>query len=214
MGNTVVASTLSVLVSWWFQDDFYLFADECWETYCDHHPQQIQIGLIKLQADAHPQQVAQSLGNDLPEDVMILTNESFAQAEKAYWAKTTPIGFVFGLGVIVSFIVGIVIVYQIIYADIADHLPQYAMLKAIGYSDRYLIVVLIQEALLLAVLGYIPGFIVSLGLYQLAATATMLPIFMTIERGFTVFVLTVTMCLISAFTTIRKLNSADPADVF
>lgn len=145
---------------------------------------------------------------------MILTNESFAQAEKAYWAKTTPIGFVFGLGVIVSFIVGIVIVYQIIYADIADHLPQYAMLKAIGYSDRYLIVVLIQEALLLAVLGYIPGFIVSLGLYQLAATATMLPIFMTIERGFTVFVLTVTMCLISAFTTIRKLNSADPADVF
>jgi putative ABC transport system permease protein len=180
----------------------------------NHHPQQIQIGLIKLQADAHRQQVAQSLGNDLPEDVMILTNESFAQAEKAYWAKTTPIGFVFGLGVIVSFIVGIVIVYQIIYADIADHLPQYAMLKAIGYSDRYLIVVLIQEALLLAVLGYIPGSIVSLGLYHLAATATMLPIFMTIERGFTVFVLTVTMCLISAFTTIRKLNSADPADVF
>ncbi len=182
--------------------------------FSSHHPQQIEIGLIKLQPDANPKQVAQSLINDLPDDVMVLTNEKFAQLEKAYWAKTTPIGFVFGLGVIVSFIVGIVIVYQIIYADIADHLPQYAMLKAIGYSDRYLIVVLLQEALLLAVLGYVPGFIVSLGLYQVAANATMLPIFMTIDRGITVLVLTITMCMISAVTTMRKLNSVDPADVF
>ncbi|MCP6763149.1 MAG: ABC transporter permease DevC [Fischerella sp. CENA71] len=180
----------------------------------NHHPEQIEIGLIKLQPDAEPEQVAQSLINDLPDDVMVITNEKFAHLEKTYWAKTTPIGFVFGLGVIVSFIVGIVIVYQIIYADIADHLPQYAMLKAIGYSDRYLIVVLLQEALLLAVLGYVPGFIVSLGLYQIAANATMLPIFMTMSRGITVFVLTVTMCMISAITTMRKLNSVDPADVF
>ncbi|TBR58187.1 ABC transporter [Westiellopsis prolifica IICB1] len=182
--------------------------------FSNHHPEQIEIGLIKLQPDADPEQVAQSLINDLLDDVMILTNEEFAQLEKAYWAKKTPIGFVFGLGVMVSFIVGIVIVYQIIYADIADHLPQYAMLKAIGYSDRYLIAVLLQEALLLAVLGYVPGFLVSLGLYLVAANATMLPIFMTIERGVTVFFLTVTMCMISAVTTMRKLNSVDPADVF
>ncbi|TFI56182.1 FtsX-like permease family protein [Mastigocladus laminosus UU774] len=182
--------------------------------FSNHHPEQIEIGLIKLQPDADPEQVAQSLINDLLDDVMILTNEEFAQLEKAYWAKKTPIGFVFGLGVMVSFIVGIVIVYQIIYADIADHLPQYAMLKAIGYSDRYLIAVLLQEALLLAVLGYVPGFLVSLGLYLVAANATMLPIFMTIERGVIVFFLTVTMCMISAVTTMRKLNSVDPADVF
>ncbi|WP_026732277.1 ABC transporter permease DevC [Fischerella sp. PCC 9605] len=180
----------------------------------DHHPNQIQIGLIQLKPGADAQQIAKILTDDLPDDVMILTKEDFARVEKAYWAKTTPIGFIFGLGVIVSFIVGIAIVYQIIYADVADHLPQYSMLKAIGYSDRYLIVVLIQEALLLAVLGYIPGFIVSLGLYQLAAAATMLPMFMTIERSVTVFVLTVAMCLISTASTMRKLNSADPADVF
>ncbi|MGJ5674442.1 MAG: ABC transporter permease DevC [Nostochopsis sp.] len=180
----------------------------------NHDPQQIQIGLIKLQANANLQKVAQSLRNDLPDDVIVITNEKFAQLEKAYWAKKTPIGFVFGLGVIVSFVIGIVIVYQIIYADIADHLPQYAMLKAIGYSDRYLIAVLLQEALLLAVLGYVPGFIVSLGLYQVAANATMLPIFMTIDRGVGVFLLTIFMCTISVFTTIKKLNSVDPADVF
>jgi putative ABC transport system permease protein len=180
----------------------------------DHHPNQIQIGLIQVKPGADAQQIAKILTDDLPDDVMILTKEDFARVEKAYWAKTTPIGFIFGLGVIVSFIVGIAIVYQIIYADVADHLPQYSMLKAIGYSDRYLIVVLIQEALLLAVLGYIPGFIVSLGLYQLAAAATMLPMFMTIERSVTVFVLTVAMCLISTASTMRKLNSADPADVF
>ncbi|MCX7592245.1 MAG: ABC transporter permease DevC [Fischerella sp.] len=180
----------------------------------DHHPNQIQIGLIQLKPGADPQQIAKSLTDNLPDDVMVLTTEEFAQVEKAYWAKTTPIGFVFGLGVLVCFIVGVAIVYQIIYADVTDHLPQYSMLKAIGYSDRYLVVVLIQEALLLTVLGYIPGFIVSLGLYQLAAAATILPIFMTIERSATVFFLTMAMCLISTASTMRKLNSADPADVF
>ncbi|RUR77849.1 ABC transporter permease DevC [Chlorogloeopsis fritschii PCC 9212] len=182
--------------------------------FSDRQPREIQIGLIKLKPDADVQQVAKNLSAGLPDDAIVLTPQGFAEAEKSYWANTTPIGFIFGLGVIVSFIVGIVIVYQIIYADVADHLPEYAMLKAIGYSDRYLVLVLIQEALLLAVLGFIPGFIVSIGLYQIAATATMLPIFMTVERGISVFLLTVIMCMISAVSTMRKMHSADPADVF
>ncbi len=105
-------------------------------------------------------------------------------------------------------------VYQILYSDVADHLPEYATLKAIGYSDRYLLGVLLQEALLLAVLGYIPGFLISIALYQLTYIATLLPIGMTLSRAITVFLLTVAMCSFSGAVAMRKLQSADPADVF
>ncbi|MBE9215420.1 FtsX-like permease family protein [Plectonema cf. radiosum LEGE 06105] len=175
---------------------------------------QIQVGLIKLKSNADIKQVSENLETGLPDDVMIFTASDFETAEKTYWQKSTPIGFIFGLGVIVSFIVGIMVVYQIMYSDVANHLPQYATLKAMGYRDRYLVGVLLQESLILAILGYIPGFTMTLGIYQLASESTMLPIFMTPQRSIAVFVLTVIMCLISGTTAIKKLQSANPADIF
>jgi putative ABC transport system permease protein len=83
-----------------------------------------------------------------------------------------------------------------------------------GYSDRYLLGVLMQEALLLAVLGYLPGFALAMGLYQLAYAATLLPIAMKLERAVLVLVLTIVMCSVSGAISMRKLRSADPADVF
>jgi putative ABC transport system permease protein len=107
-----------------------------------------------------------------------------------------------------------VIVYQILYSDVSDHLPEYATLKAMGYSDRYLLGVLMQEALFLAVLGYVPGFFLALGLFQLAYVATLLPIGMKLNRAILVLILTIMMCLISGAISMRKLQSADPADIF
>lgn len=175
---------------------------------------EVDIGLISLKPGADVEQVRQQLTAGLPNDVKVLTLEGFVEIEKNYWANGTGIGFIFGLGVGVGFIVGIVIVYQILYSDVSDHLPEYATLKAIGYSDRYLLGVLTQEALLLAILGYIPGFILSFGLYQVAYAATLLPIAMTLERAGSVLVLTIIMCSVSGAIAMRKLQFADPADVF
>lgn len=83
-----------------------------------------------------------------------------------------------------------------------------------GYSDRYLLTVLMQEALLLAALGFIPGFLLSLGLYQITYMATLLPIAMKLERAAFVLLLTIIMCGVSGAIAMRKLQSADPADVF
>ena len=125
-------------------------------------------------------------------------------------------GFIFGLGVLVSFVVGIVIVYQILYTDIRDHLPEYATMKAMGYRNRYLFQVVVQEGLLLAAMGYVPGLIVSLGLYELTlrATAGSLPMKMDLGRVGFVLVLTVLMCCVSALISVRKALSTDPAEVF
>jgi putative ABC transport system permease protein len=177
-------------------------------------PDQIEVGLITLKSGFDPEVVRSQLAKGLPNDIRVLTREGFAQVEKDYWSSGTGIGFIFGLGVIVGFIVGLVIVYQILYADVSEHLAEYATLKAIGYSDRYLIGVLMQEALLLAILGYIPGFILSFGLYQVAFYATLLPISMTSDRAITVLVMTILMCSFSGLISMGKLRSADPADVF
>ncbi len=184
------------------------------QLFPDRKPEQIEVGLINLTPGADIEQVRNQLVAGLPDDVKVLTTEEFAQTEKDYWASGTGIGFIFGLGVGVGFIVGIVIVYQILYADVSDHLPEYATLKAMGYTNLYLLGVLTQEALLLAILGFMPGFVLSFGLYQVTYAATLLPISMTVDRAVTVLMLTVIMCSVSGAIAMRKLRSADPADVF
>lgn len=184
------------------------------QLFPDRQRDRIEVGLITLKPGADPETVRSQLIAGLPNDVIVLTPEGFAQTEKKYWAEGTGIGFIFGLGVGVGFIVGIVIVYQILYSDVSEHLPEYATLKAMGYSDRYLLGVLLQEALFLAVLGFIPAFFLSFGLYQVTYAATMLPIAMKVDRAITVFILTIIMCSFSGAIAMRKLRSADPADVF
>lgn len=177
-------------------------------------PDQIDVGLINLKPGTNQEQIKATLEANLPKDVKILTLEGFTNREKAYWANVTPIGFVFWLGSIVGFMIGSVIVYQILYADVSDHLPEYATLKAMGYSDRYLIVVLVQESLALAILGFIPGMALSFGLYHVAQTATRLPIVMVTSRAIAVLLLTIAMCVASGLVAMRKLQTADPADIF
>ncbi|NER28240.1 MAG: FtsX-like permease family protein, partial [Symploca sp. SIO1C4] len=123
-------------------------------------------------------------------------------------------GFYFGLGVVVSLVVGTVIVYQILYTDISNHLLQYATLKAMGYGSYYLFTIVIQEAVILAVLGYIPGFALSLGLYELTFRATSIPIGMDLERATFVLILSVVMCVVSGLVSVQKVIAADPAEVF
>jgi putative ABC transport system permease protein len=113
-----------------------------------------------------------------------------------------------------GFMVGAVIVYQILYSNVSEHLAEYATLKAMGYKSSFLYGIVFQEAIILSILGYIPGFALSLGLYDMTHNATLLPIYMTFSRASTVGILTILMCAISGAIAIRKVQSADPADIF
>ncbi|MCC5657303.1 ABC transporter permease DevC [Nostoc sp. XA010] len=174
----------------------------------------IDIGLIRLKPGADANVVAQELRKYLPNEVNVLTKQEFIDFERNYWANSTAIGFIFTLGTVMGFIVGTVIVYQILYTEVADHLAEYATLKAIGYTQNYLLTVILQEALLLAVLGYFPGIVFSLFMYKSARDATLLPVFMSFDRAVMVLILTMLMCIISGAIAVRKLRSADPADIF
>ncbi|MEG4249238.1 ABC transporter permease DevC [Microcoleus sp. Pol10D4] len=174
----------------------------------------VNAGLIQLQPGADPVEVQQVLKSYLPPDVKVLTKQEFIDFEKNYWAKNTAIGFVFNLGVAMGFVVGVIIVYQVLSTDVSDHMGEYATFKAMGYRNVYLLGIVFEEALILSVLGFLPGVGVSFGLYSLTRNATNLPLYMTLLRAFIVLLLNVIMCTISGAIATRKLQAADPADMF
>ncbi|OUL22152.1 ABC transporter [Nostoc sp. RF31YmG] len=175
----------------------------------------VSIGLIQLQPGYEPKQVASALKSYLPkDDIKVLTHEEFIAFEKNYWQTNTAIGFIFTLGVSMGFVVGVIIVYQVLSTDVNAHMKEYATFKAMGYNNLYLLGVVFEEALILAILGFIPGMTVSLGLYALTRGATNLPLYMTLARAIQVLTLTFVMCMISGAIATRKVQSADPADMF
>ncbi len=175
----------------------------------------IDMGAITLEDNANVDQVLATLREKLNGgDVLVLSREEFINYERDYWENTTAIGFIFGLGVAMGLVVGTVIVYQILYTDVSDHLPEYATLKAMGYTDSYLFILVFQEAIILACIGFIPGLAVSSFIYYNAAKATGLPIVMTKFLIVFVYGLTLLMCLVSGAIAVGKLKAADPADIF
>jgi putative ABC transport system permease protein len=150
----------------------------------------------------------------LPDDVDVLTKQELLDRESRYWQDNTAIGFIFSLGMVVGFIVGIIICYQILYTNVNNYLPQFATLKAIGYTDGHLVGVVLQQAVFLAVLGFIPALAVSQLLFSVVAGLTGLLMFLTPLRIGSIFVLTVAMCVVSGAMAVRRILTADPAEVF
>ncbi len=174
----------------------------------------VQVGLIRLKPGADSKQVQRDLAAMYGNEMTVMTTEEVVAREYDFLTRTAPIGFVFTLGTIVGCIIGFAIVYQVLYTDISNHLPQFATLKAMGYTDQYLAAVVVQEALILAAAGFIPGSILGMALFAVAKAATMLPMYVTWDRAIEVFVLTFTMCTVSGLLAMRRLRAADPAEIF
>ena len=177
-------------------------------------PGSIEVGLVRLQQGTDAEAVVQKLNALLPEDVTVLTKQGFIDFEQNYWRTSTSIGFIFTLGAAMGFVVGCVIVYQVLYSDVSDHLPEYATLMAMGYKLRTLLGVVVREGLLLALFGYLPAYAAGQGLYLLVRSATALPVAMDFSRAMTVFSMILLMCMASAGLAMRRLVDADPAEIF
>ena len=177
-------------------------------------PGSIEIGLLRLRPGADPDAVVRSLTASLPNDVKVFTKEAFIEFEKNYWRSSTSIGFIFSLGAAMGFVVGCVIVYQILYTDVSDHLPEYATLMAMGYRLKTLLGVVAREGIFLAVMGYVPAYAAGQALYALVRSSTKLPVAMDLPRAVLVFSLILTMCMGSAVLAMRRLVDADPAEIF
>jgi putative ABC transport system permease protein len=175
---------------------------------------EVALGVIKLAAGADLSSVQQALRKALPATIAVLTKDQLIAFERAFQADVSSAGPIFAIGTIVGFVVGLLISYQITFTEISDLLPQYATLKAIGYPTVFLLRVVLEQAALNGVAGWVPAVLLSLGLYQLIGQIALLPMQMSLGIILLSLGLTVGMCLLSALIAVGRVVRADPAEVF
>jgi putative ABC transport system permease protein len=189
-----------------------------YNTYLRLFPMQSEremaIGLVRLQPGANPESVRRAITQALPDDILVYTIDGYDRIERRFWSKMTPIGTIFSLGLFVGFVIGVLICYQILFNEINDHLPQFATMKAIGFTDRYLVGVVLREAVLLSVLGLIPALVASQAFYSIMIRLSGLHMELTPIRILLVSGLTMVMCIISGLIAVGRVIKADPAEVF
>jgi putative ABC transport system permease protein len=174
----------------------------------------VDLAVVKIDKGADPKVVQGRLQAALPMDVQPLLVEELIAREKAFWATTAPIGFVFWVGAVMGFIVGIVICYQIIHADIMDHLREFATLKAMGYQSPYFIALVLRQCLYMAAMGFVPGLALSGIAYWFLGEFTGLTVQLSFVLAGSVFLATAAMCTVSGLLAVSKLLAADPAELF
>ena len=168
--------------------------------------------LVKLTEGADADTVQAALAQRLPW-VEVLTGKQFARRTQAYWMITTGAGAALLLAAALGLVVGIVIVGQTLYASTLDRLAEYATLRAIGANHRYLHRVIVKQASISAVFGYIIGLAVTLAMVAYSRTgnvAMALPPWAIVLLA----ALTLAMCLLGALVSIRRITRIDPTTVF
>ena len=174
----------------------------------------IYLGLVKLEQGADPAQTALRLREILPEDTRVVTREELDGLLERHWVESTAVGNIFAMGTIVGFFVGVVLLFQILAADVRTQLPLYATLKAMGYGDRVLYRYVLQQAWLFAVLGFVPAFAITASCFPLVREATNLPLFVTAALTASVFFMSVAMCTLAGVLSLRRISTTDPAELF
>jgi putative ABC transport system permease protein len=171
------------------------------------------MALIRLGSSNKVETLA-TLKKILPDDLLLLTPEQLAEREIRYMTVNAPIGAIFGIGLLVSLFIGTVICYQILYNEITDNLSQYATLKAMGFDDLFLYKIILEEASVLSVLGFIPGLIFATFIYNVTSDATRLIMEFSTLRITALLFITITMCLLAGFLAMRKVLKLDPAELY
>jgi len=171
--------------------------------------------LLRLRPGADAEATVQRLRTLISDPALrIRTYPDAAQEELTYQQTKRPTGIIFGFGVLIGVLVGLVIVYQVLSTDVADHLREYATFKAMGYDQRFFMGIVLEEALILGVFGFLPGVTVGATILTVMGKVTTLPLAVTSSMALVVFVGTVVFSALSGIVATRRLAAADPADLF
>jgi putative ABC transport system permease protein len=173
-----------------------------------------ELGCVSLRNSVDVLEVLQRLDTKISGDVRMLTKEQFVDYERDYWRKSSSIGFVFNFGTLLGLVVGSVMVYQVLYTDVSDHLGEYATLRGMGYSMAYLCGVVIKQGIMLCLIGYIPSAFLGAGAYELMRRGTNIGVAMSSSIMMSVFLLITVSSTVSALFVTRRLWSADTAELF
>lgn len=209
-----VAGTFSLGPDYYYDGNVLTSSETFFTLFPHQQPDRVFIGLIQLERGASQDAVVRELRAAMGPDVEVMKKSEIVAREKGKWQKSTPAGYVFTMGVVVGFVIGVFICYQILYTDISDHLPQLATLKALGYQNSDLVRLVLKQAVFLGMLGFLPAVVMTFGLYSVLTAVTGIVTELTLARVGLVFALTLGMCLVSGLLAVRKALAADPAELF
>src|SRR5579871_829993 len=168
--------------------------------------------LVKLNPNADRAKAIEAI-RGVVGDAEVLTTKEFRSRSRSFWLFGTGAGAALFAGALLGVIVGTVIVAQTLYSSTKDHLTEFATLRAMGSSNSYIYTVIIYQALLNAVIG----FVIAAGIGSLVVRMTAksaLPIVITPWLVVALAALTVVMCVTSAIGAILRVVRIDPATVF
>lgn len=174
---------------------------------------EISMGLIRVTDPAAIASVQRHLRALYGSQLQVFTKPELIANEQNYWNTSSSFGIIFGFGTIMGLLVG-VIVYQVLYTDVSDHLHEYATLKALGFRNRFLLILVLQEASILAISSFVPALVASAALYAFLTAVSGIQIVMTTDKTVLVFSLTIGVCAVAAAIALNKLRDAYPASVF
>jgi putative ABC transport system permease protein len=189
------------------------------ETFLQLVPSQqpgvINMGLLHIEPGLDPHAMADRITEEIgAAEVKVWTMPDFIALTRDFLRVNSPISTVFTFGVIVGLFVGAVIVVQILTSDVQDHLGEYATFKAMGFKNSYLLGIVYEQSAILTIAGFVPSLGLSLLLYKVVGAAVAMDMIMTVDRIWTVFALTAVMCAVAGTIAMRRIYSADPAEVF
>ena len=172
------------------------------------------LGLLRLKPGSDPDAVAEKLRSSLPGDVRVVTTEELNAYQTNHWVSNTAAGNIFGLGSLAGFVVGLVVLFEILSTDIRNQLPFYATLMAMGYTRKQLLRFVLNQAWIFAAIGYLPALLISAVLFPIVHDLTQLPVFLTAGLALSVLTLGFIMCSGAAGLSFLRLRKADPAELF
>jgi putative ABC transport system permease protein len=174
----------------------------------------IDLGVVRVDSDVSLPEMQEKLARRLPPDCIVLTKDQLLRKEQHFWARVTPVGVVFDIGVVMGFLVGLAVCYQILFSEIHDRLGQFATLKAMGYGESRLLGVIVAEGLWLAALGFVVGWAVSAVLYALLGQLTGMNLVWRLDQVLWILAITIAMCVLAGWLAGRRLRTVDPAELF
>ena len=196
-------------------DGAILMSDDTFaRLFSSHSLDRVHLGLVKLAPGVDPELAAGKLREILPEDTRVVSRGELQGLLERHWVENTAVGNIFGMGTVAGFFVGVVVLFQVLSADIRTQLPLYATLKAMGYRDTKLYRYVLEQSWVFALLGFVPALIVTSSLFPLIRGATNLPVFMTPGLAGFVLVLSLGMCTLAGTLSLRRISTAEPAELF
>jgi len=191
----------------------YVFVDlKNARLYTGTPPNRASSLMIRLKPDADRAKAIDAI-RDHVGDAEVLTSNEFRSRSRSFWLFGTGAGAALFAGALLGVIVGTVIVAQTLYSSTKDHLSEFATLRAMGSSNSYIYNVIIYQALLNAVFGFVLASAIGYVVVQMTAKSA-LPIVITPWLVAALLALTIVMCVSSGIVAIIRVVRIDPASVF